>query len=130
MLELALTELAAAGSGGGDDAHGEGVALVVGPAEPGVLQGEVGGGEGVVGEAVGLDEEAVLDHGARVEAPDLARDAQRQVLAARPGDPVQYVESDWVAFQKASAPTPLGATTPMPVMTVRLVTRPPPSAGS
>lgn len=93
MLELALAELAAAGSGGGDDAHGEGVALVVGPAEPGVLQGEVGGGECVVGEAVGLDEEAVLDHGAGVEAPDLARDAQRQVLAARPGDPVQNVES-------------------------------------
>ncbi len=42
-----------------------------------------------MGEPVGLDEELVLDQGAGVEAPDLARDAQRQVLAARPGDAVQ-----------------------------------------
>lgn len=107
-LEFALSEFAAAGSGGGDDPEGEGVALVVGPAEPGVLQGEVGGGQCVVGEPVGLDEEAVLDHRPGVEAPDLARDPQRQVFAARPGDPVEHAEPGLGRLPEGLGADPVG----------------------
>lgn len=44
-------------------------------------------------EPVGLDEEPLLDEVRGVEGPDLTGDAQRQVLAALAGDPVQNAEA-------------------------------------
>ncbi len=88
FLQFPLAELAAAGPGRGH--HADGVRRVGGVgAQSRVFQGGVGGGQGVVGETVGLDEEGLLDERRRVEPPDLAGDAEGEVLAALPGYSVE-----------------------------------------
>lgn len=60
--------------------------------EAGVVERELGRGHRVVAEAVGLDEEGLLDQIGGIEAADLARDLEGQVLASLTGDPVQNAQ--------------------------------------
>ncbi|GAA4945360.1 hypothetical protein GCM10023238_09500 [Streptomyces heliomycini] len=91
FLQLALAELAAARPGGGDHADGERIGGFA--AESGVVEGEGGGGHREVAEPVGLHQEPVLDEGRRVEGPDLARHAERQMVTALAADQVQHAEA-------------------------------------
>ncbi len=85
VLQLALSELPAAGARGRDHAHGVGGGRV-GGAPARVVERELGRGQREVGEAVGLDEVGLLDQRGGVEAADLARDLQGVVLAAVPAE--------------------------------------------
>lgn len=89
LLQLALAELAAARAGRGDHADRERRVRV--RRQVGFGQGEFRGRHGEVAEPVGLYEEAVLDQPGRVEAVlDLARDLQREPLAALPADRAEH----------------------------------------
>lgn len=98
LLQFALAELAAAGSRGGDDADVVRL-LGVDVTESGVVEGEDRRAQGEMAEAVGLDEEPLLDEVGGLERPDLARDAQRQMPAALAGDPVEDAEPLLTDFQ-------------------------------
>lgn len=90
-LQFALAELTAARPGGGHHAHAERGVLVVGPAEPGVVEREIRRGHREVREPVGLYEVTFFHERHRVEAPDLTGDPKRQMFAAFASDAVEDV---------------------------------------
>ena len=120
LLQFALAELAAAGAGGGDHAHGERRGVGRRPAEPGVVEGEVGRGHREVGEPVGLDEVALLDQRAG-GSKSRTSPATRSGRCSQPSRVTRSrtLMPSLVDFQNVSVLAPLGATTPMPVTTAR-----------